>query len=410
MLLNILLTLRVAGKSLARHRLRTGLTMLGIVIGIWSVVGLVSIGQGATSMIETQISSMGHNLLIIFPGAASAGGLSTGMGGTVTLTPEDAAAIAKEIPTVDVASPIIRTRAQIVFENQNWVPLNIFGSGAGFNDVRDWPMAEGTFFEESDVVGSTKVCVLGMTVARNLFQGGSALEQTVRIKNMPFRVVGVLSSKGTNAMGQDQDDLVVLPWTTTHKVLQGSSFHNIDLLLVTASSSPLIPETMDQISDLLRQRHHLRDDENSDFQIIAMTEVAAAAGRITRVLTALLSSIASISLVVGGIGIMNIMLVSVVERTREIGIRRAVGARGRDILVQFLAEATLLASVSGLIGILLGVASVLVVSRMLHWAPFISPEALAISFLLSSAIGVFFGLYPAVRAAQLQPIEALRYE
>ncbi|HLY74189.1 MAG TPA: ABC transporter permease, partial [Planctomycetota bacterium] len=302
------MTLRTAGRSLGRHRLRTGLTMLGIVIGIWSVVALVSIGQSATSMIETQISSMGHNLIIVFPGAASTGGLSVGMGSTVTLTPEDAVAIAREIPTVSVASPVIRTRAQIVFESQNWVPISIFGSGAGFNDVRDWPLEEGEFFDEGAVLSSARVCVLGMTVARTLFQGSSPLGHSVRIKNMSFRVIGVLSSKGTSAMGQDQDDLVVLPWTTVKNVLQGSAFRNIDLLLVTASTTPAIPDTMMDITFLLRQRHHLRDDENSDFQVIAMTEVAAAAGSITRVLTALLSSIASISLLVGGIGIMNIML------------------------------------------------------------------------------------------------------
>ncbi|HVR85099.1 MAG TPA: ABC transporter permease [Planctomycetota bacterium] len=404
------MTLRTAGRSLGRHRLRTGLTMLGIVIGIWSVVALVSIGQSATGMIETQISSMGHNLVIVFPGAASSGGLSVGMGSTVTLTPEDAAAIAREIPTVSVASPVIRTRAQIVFENQNWVPVSIFGSGAGFNDVRDWPLAEGEFFDEGAVLSSARVCVLGTTVAQNLFQGSSPLGHSVRIKNMSFRVVGVLSSKGTSAMGQDQDDLVVLPWTTVKNVLQGSAFRNIDFLLVTASSTPAIPDTMMEITFLLRQRHHLRDDENSDFQIIAMTEVAASAGRISRVMTALLSSIASISLLVGGIGIMNIMLVSVFERTREIGVRRTVGARGRDILAQFLAEAVVLTTTSGLIGIFLGVASTLVVSRMLRWEPLVSPAALAASFLISLAIGVFFGLYPAIRAARVEPIEALRYE
>ena len=408
--MDALTTLRVAGRSLGRHRLRTALTMLGIVIGIWSVVALVSIGQSATQMIEQQISSMGHNLLIVFPGAASNNGLSIGMGSTVTLTPEDAAAIAREVPSVEIASPVIRTRAQIVFENQNWVPLNIFGAGAGFNDVRDWPLAEGAFFGEPDVVGSTKVCVLGMTVARNLFQGTSALDQTVRIKNMPFRVVGVLSPKGTSAMGQDQDDLVVVPWTTTKNVLQGSTFRNIDLLLVTAVSAPAIPEAILDMTYLLRQRHHLREDEASDFQIIAMTEIAASAGRITRVMTALLSSIASISLLVGGIGIMNIMLVSVVERTREIGLRRAVGARSRDILAQFLVEALVLAMVSGLIGISLGVGSAVLASNLLHWAPLITLESILLSFLLSCAIGIFFGLYPALRAAQLQPIEALRYE
>jgi putative ABC transport system permease protein len=405
-----LVTLRVAGRSLGRNRLRTALTMLGIVIGIWSVVALVSIGQSATSMIETQISSMGHNLMIVFPGAASTGGLSIGMGSTVTLTPEDAFAIAREIPTVAVASPVIRTRAQIVFENQNWVPINIFGTGAGFNDVRDWPLAEGEFFGEGEVLSSSRVCVLGMTVARNLFQGNSPMSQSVRIKNMAFRVVGVLSAKGPSAMGQDQDDLVVLPWTTVKNVLQGSAFRNIDLLLVSAESAPVIPDTMMEITYLLRQRHHLRDDENSDFQIIAMTEIAATAGRISRVMTSLLSAIASISLLVGGIGIMNIMLVSVFERTREIGLRRAVGARERDILVQFLAESMVLTTTSGVIGIFLGVGSALVVSKKLRWEPLISPELLVASFLLSCSIGVFFGLYPAVRAAKLDPIEALRYE
>jgi len=405
-----LMTLRVAGRSLWRNRLRTALTMLGIVIGTWSVVALVSIGKSATSTIETQISSMGHNLVIVFPGAASTGGISIGMGSTVTLTPEDAQAIAREIPTVAVASPVIRTRAQVVYESQNWAPLSIFGTGAGFNDVRDWPLAEGEFFSDGDVLSVSRVCVLGMTVARNLFQGDPAVGQSVRMKNMSFRVVGVLSAKGTSAMGTDQDDLVVLPWTTTKSVLQGSAFRNIDFLLVSADSTPAIPDTMEEITFLLRERHHLRDDEASDFQIIAMTEVAASAGRITRVLTTLLSSIASISLLVGGIGIMNIMLVSVFERTREIGLRRAVGARRRDILVQFLVEAVVLTTASGVIGILLGVGSALLVSGKFRLEPFISPGVVALSFLLSCSIGVLFGLYPAVRAANLEPIEALRYE
>ena len=403
-------TLRVAGRSMWRNRLRTALTMLGIVIGTWSVVALVSIGGSATRTIETQISSMGHNLVIVFPGAASTGGISIGMGSTVTLTPEDAFAIAREIPTVAVASPVIRTRAQVVFENQNWQPISIFGTGAGFNDVRDWPLSEGDFFTEGDVLSASKVCVLGTTVARNLFQENPALGHSVRIKNMPFRVVGVLSAKGTSAMGQDQDDLVVLPWTTTKNVLQGSTFQNIDFLLVSADAAAAIPETIEGITYLLRERHHLRDDENSDFQLIAMTEVAASAGRITRVLTTLLSSIASISLLVGGIGIMNIMLVSVFERTREIGLRMAVGARRRDILFQFLVESVTLTTASGLIGILLGVGSALLVSGKFRLQPLISPGVLAASFLLSSLIGVIFGLYPAVRAARLEPIDALRYE
>jgi ABC-type antimicrobial peptide transport system permease subunit len=383
--------------------------MLGIVIGTWSVVALVSIGRSATLTIETQISSMGHNLVIVFPGAASTGGLSIGMGSTVTLTPEDAAAIAREIPTVAVASPVIRTRAQIVYESRNWNPVSIFGTGAGFNDVRDWPLAEGDFFSEGDVLSASRVCVLGMTVARNLFQE-SPLGQSVRIRNMSFRVVGLLSAKGTSAMGQDQDDLVVLPWTTAKNVLQGSAFRNIDFLLVSADSAAAIPDTMEEITLLLRERHRLPDDEPSDFQLIAMTEVAQAAGRISRLLTTLLSSVAAISLLVGGIGIMNIMLVSVFERTREIGLRRAVGARGRDILVQFLVESVALTGASGAIGIFLGIGSAILVSDKLRWEPHISPAVVATSFLTSCSIGVFFGLYPALRAAKLDPIDALRYE
>jgi putative ABC transport system permease protein len=408
--MDALTTLRVAGRSLNRNRLRTSLTMLGIIIGIASVVALVSVGLGATHMIEDQISSMGHNLLIIFPGAAATGGLSFGAGTTVTLTPEDAAAIKREVLTVDVASPIIRTRAQIVFESQNWVPASIFGAGAGFRDVRDWPLSEGDFFSEDQVLSSARVCVLGATVARNLFPGTPPLDHSVRIKNMAFRVLGVLSPKGTNAMGQDQDDLVVVPWTTAKNVLQGSAFKNIDMLLVTASTSGSIPDTIEEVSLLLRQRHHLREDEANDFQIISMTEIASAAGRVTRTLTTLLSSIASISLLVGGVGIMNIMLVSVFERTREIGLRRAVGARGRDILLQFLAESVLLSSVAGVIGILCGAGLALAAYQTLHWPPIISPVSVAVSFFISVAIGVFFGLYPAVRASALEPIDALRFE
>ena len=408
--MSIFSTLFLAVRQLGRNKVRTFLTMLGIVIGIASVIAMVAMGQGASSMVEKQISSMGRNLLMVLPGAASSGGFSWGAGSVTTLSPDDGLAILKEVPSVRAITPIVRTKAQMVYASQNWVPGSIYGAGTAFMDVRDWSLEEGGFFSDTEVTSAAKVCVIGLTVAENLFQGESALNKVVRLKNMPFKVLGVLSRKGTNAMGSDQDDIVVAPWTTVKHVLQGSAFNNVDQLLVTAVSAQAMTEATLDTTALLRQRHRMHPGEDSDFRILSMTEMMSTITQTSKVMTILLAVIASISLIVGGIGIMNIMLVSVVERTREIGLRMAVGARGRDILMQFLMEAVVLSTAAGLCGMVLGSVAAVVISKTLHWPTLISPLSIGVSFLFSCGVGVFFGFYPATRAARLDPIEALRYE
>jgi putative ABC transport system permease protein len=409
--MNLLSSLYLAFRALLRNKGRTVLTMLGIIIGIASVIAMVAIGQGASSMVEKQISAMGRNLLMVLPGAVSSGGMSFGAGSVQTLTPDDGIAILKEVPSVKAMTPVVRTRGvQCINGNLNWAPSTFMGSSPAFLEVRDWALEEGAFFTEQDVFAASKTCVLGHTVAENLFQGESPIDQVIRIKNMPFKVVGVLAAKGTSAMGQDQDDLVVCPWTTVKMVLQGSAFHNVDQLLVAVGTVPDLQEANKDITMLLRQRHRIRDGEEVDFRILLMSEMMAATNENAKVMTILLSMIASISLVVGGIGIMNIMLVSVVERTREIGLRLAVGARRVDILLQFLLEAVVLSSVAGVIGVLLGMGAATAIPKMLHWPALIAPGSIGVSLLFSCAVGVFFGFYPAMRASRLDPIEALRYE
>jgi putative ABC transport system permease protein len=406
-LASILLSIRALG----RNKVRTFLTMLGIVIGIASVIAMVAIGSGASKRIESQINSMGRNLMMVLPGALSSGGFSMGSGSVTTLTPEDGMAIKKEVPAVESMTPVVRARGlQLVFGSFNWAPNQIMGCTPAFVEVRDWTTDEGGFFSDGDVISASKVCVLGATVAENLFQGEPAVGQVIRVKNMPFKVVGVLQRKGTSAMGQDQDDLMVCPWTTVKMVLQGSAFHNIDYLLVSANSAGEVNEAVTEITGLLRQRHKLRDGELSDFRIMLMSEMMSTASESTKTMTLLLTFIAAISLVVGGIGIMNIMLVSVVERTREIGLRMAVGARRQDILMQFLMEAVVLSTIAGLIGMALGAGVAVVISKTLNWPTLIAPSAIGASFIFSCAVGVFFGFYPALRASRLDPIEALRYE
>ncbi|MBI2922998.1 MAG: ABC transporter permease [Planctomycetes bacterium] len=381
--------------------------MLGIVIGISSVIAMVAMGQGASMMIQDQLSTMGRNIVMVFPGAASSGGFSFGGGSSTTLTSEDGAAAAG-LGSVRAVAPVVRTRAQIIAGGQNWVPQSMMGTSPEFLDVRDWAMDEGGFFTETDVASSAKVCVLGRTTADTLFPGETAVQQTIRIKNFPFRVLGVLARKGTSAMGQDQDDVVLAPWTTVKKTLQGSAFSNVDQLLVSAKSD--VEAASAELTSLLRQRHRIREGDDSDFRILTMDEMASTVTQTSRVMTLLLAMIASISLVVGGIGIMNIMLVSVVERTREIGLRMAVGARRRDILMQFLMEATAISVAAGVIGMVLGSAAAWVISGTLKWPTLISPASIGIAFAFSCAVGIFFGFYPALRASRMDPIEALRYE
>jgi putative ABC transport system permease protein len=408
--MNPWMTLQLSFRSLLRNKVRTALTMLGIVIGIASVIAMVAIGQGASALIQDQINSMGRNLLMIRPGAASSSGFSWGAGTIQTLTREDGDAIAKEVASVRAVAPAVRARAQAVYGSLNWTPQTIQGTSPSFMEVRDWDIDEGAFFTDQDVLSVSKVCVLGRTVAEKLFQGMSPVGETIRIKNMPFRVVGILAKKGTSAMGSDQDDIILLPWTTVKRALQGSAFNNVEVLYVTAVSAPAMADAMQEITALLRQRHRTPAGEDSDFQIQAMTEMAAAVTQTSKVMTLLLAFIASVSLVVGGIGIMNIMLVSVVERTREIGLRMAVGARKRDILFQFLTEAIVLCITAGIVGMALGVLAAFLISQTLKWPSLISPASIGIAFGFSCAVGVFFGFYPAFRASRLDPIEALRYE
>ena len=404
----------LAGRSLARHRVRTGLAMLGIVIGIAAVICMVALGQGAGDMMEAQLNSMGRGLLMILPGAAnSSGGVSFGGGSGVTLTPADADALLREVPSLVAVTPVERTRGQqLVHGALNWTPASILGVGDTFPRVREWPVDEGEFFTTRDVISSSKVCLIGATVARELFerQGVSPLGESMRIKNIPFRVNGVLTPKGTSSMGSDQDDVVVVPWTTCLNLLEGSAFDNIDQVLATVGDPELIPQATEEITEVLRARHRLGPDDVSDFRIQTMAEMNASARQMQQTMTMLLAGIASISLIVGGIGIMNIMLVSVTERTREIGLRLAVGARGRDILQQFLVEAVLLTGLAGLLGMALGAGASAILADSLEWPFSISGPVMALAAVFSCAVGVFFGLYPAMRAARLDPIEALRYE
>ena len=405
-----LLILHLALRTLTRNKVRTALTMLGIVIGIASVIAMVALGTGASTMIQRQISSMGRNLLMIMPGAASSRGFSWGAGSVNTLTPDDAVAILREIPAVRAISPVVRTRAQLIYGSQNWTPSQIQGVSPSFLDVRDWNVESGGFFTEGHILSANKVCVIGQTIANNLFAGDAPVGREIRIKNMPFQVVGVLTRKGSNAMGMDQDDVVLIPWTTVKRVLQGSTFNNVDSLLASTAAADSMGEATQEITRLLRQRHRLRDNEESDFNLLPMSELASTAADMARTMKILLAIIASISLIVGGVGIMNIMLVAVAERTREIGLRMAVGARGRDILFQFLIESIVISSAAGLMGMLIGWIAAMLMSQWLRWPTQVSAESIGLAVLCSSGVGVFFGLYPALKASRLDPVDALRYE
>ncbi|MBI3935065.1 MAG: ABC transporter permease [Acidobacteria bacterium] len=401
--------LKVALRALARNKLRSALTLLGMVFGVGAVIAMVSLGQGAQRMVQDQIESVGTNLLFVQPGSRSAGGAQTGAGFNPTLTAEDIDAIAQEIPVVIAASPMVTNRSQLIFGNQNW-QTQLVGTNENAPQVRGWKMAAGEFFNDGDVRSANRVIVLGKTVADNLFQGMDPIGQTLRVRNLPFRVVGVLEAKGQSAMGQDQDDLAVIPYTTAQKKLRRSPILWIDNAMVVTASPLASRVAQTQITELLRQRHDLRPDEPDDFQVRNLTDVAQAAEQVTTILTLFLGSIAAVSLLVGGIGIMNIMLVSVTERTREIGIRMAVGARSGHIRMQFLTESVMLSLAGGLIGILFGAGLAVGISRVMGWPVLVSSLAVIVSFAFSAAVGVFFGYYPAHRAASLDPIEALRYE
>ncbi len=460
-------TVRMAVLALRRNVMRSVLTTLGIIIGVGAVITMMEIGKGSATAVKQTIASMGANNLLIMPGTASSGGVSFGSGSVITLTPQDAEAIARECPAVDAVAPLVRARTQVVYGNRNWVPLYIYGTTPAYLDIRDWEdMDEGEPFTYRDVLGGTKVCLLGQTLVRELFQGESPVGKEVRIQNVTFRVVGVLSRKGANMFGMDQDDLVVAPWTTIKYRVAGVSaatanqsaaaagsnqpgsvstsvnstsqlypttstqsllypqasvneaadtpqpvrFTNVDQIMVRAASDLEIKTAIRQISGLLHERHHIRAGQPDDFTIRDMTEMSNAMASTSARMGMLLLVVAAISLVVGGVGIMNIMLVSVTERTKEIGLRMAVGARARDILRQFLVEAVVLCLLGGILGIFSGLAFSYVVHTFLRWPTEAAPEAIIASVLVSAAVGVAFGYYPAWKASRLDPIEALRYE
>ena len=405
-MLKFLTILKVGMKAISRNKMRSTLTALGIIIGVACVIAMIAVGGGAQAAVQSQISSLGTNFLMVFPGVATQSGARI-FTGQSTITEDDVAAVRAECPAVAYVSPMSRAGAQVVFGNLNW-GTSIQGVGVEWPFVRSWNVARGSFFGDSEVRSAAKVCVLGTTVSRSLFADQNPVGQTVRIKNFPFRVIGVLETKGGNMMGQDQDDTVVAPYTTVMKLLK----HNphIDMFMASAVSRESVAEAQNEIEGLLRQRHRIQPGQDSDFMIRSQQEIAQTADQTSRQMSALLAAIASISLLVGGIGIMNIMLVSVTERTREIGIRMAIGAKGRDILTQFLIEALALSIAGGAIGIALGIGASRFLAWQQQWPIVLSPQAILLAFGFSAAIGVFFGFYPARKAARLDPIEALRYE
>jgi putative ABC transport system permease protein len=400
-------TIRIAADSLLRHKTRALLTMLGIIIGVGAVVAMVAVGQGAQQAVETQISSLGTNILMVFPGATMFGGVSSGAGAAKALSIEDIDALRNEAPAVKAITPSTRTNRQVVAGNVNW-STSIMGGNTDFFMIRDWKLKSGQLFTETDVRGATKVCVLGQTVVDQLFPNMDPVGQTIRIGKIPFKVLGTLTPKGQNAMGQDQDDFIVAPFATVQKKIQGVDY--VGNILASAVTKEAIPTAQEQIRQILRTRHKIPDWQDDDFTIRTQTDIAQTAGQTSKIMTMLLASIASVSLIVGGIGIMNIMLVSVQERTREIGLRISIGARKRDILRQFLIESIVLSLIGGIIGIVIGLIACKVISQLAGWAVLISPSSVASAFFFSAAVGVFFGFYPARKASNLSPIEALRYE
>lgn len=408
-------TIRIALRALGKNKMRAGLTVLGVVIGIAAVTTMVSIGQSASQLVQGQFESLGTNVIVVLPGSNKRGGVRQGL--TPTLTADDSKAIAEECSTVVAASPLVGAAGQIIYGNNNWSPKEMFGVGPDYLTVRNWPIRHGGFFSERDVTAAAKVCVIGRTLVAKLFQTTNPLGMTVRIKNIPFRIIGILEPKGANIVGDDQDDIVLMPYTTVRKRLQGSGFDNVNAIMVSARSVDQMADSQIQIEQLLYERHHIRPGDDADFSVQNTTEIANVLGIITGTMTMMLSSIAGISLLVGGVGIMNIMLVSVTERTREIGIRMAVGARGKDILRQFLIESILLSSIGGIIGIAIGVAASAGVTTLINsfssgteWPIVVSIPAALVAMLFAACVGMFFGFYPARKASQLDPIDALRYE
>jgi putative ABC transport system permease protein len=407
---NFTQALRIALKALRINKMRSFLTMLGIIIGIAAVIAMMAVGSGASYVISQQIASIGSNIILVLPGSVTSGGLRTGSGGVQTLKSEDAKAMMHECPSVELASSVVRGSGQIVYGNQNWSTL-LMGSTPELFTIREWPVVIGRSITGSDNDGAAKVCLIGRTISQNLFGAEDPLGKMIRIKKVPFTVVGVLESKGQSPQGTDQDDVIFVPLRTAQRKLMGSQFPDtVGSILVKARSEELLPKAEQEIKELLDQRHRISNGKEPDYTVRNLSEILAVAEQSSKAMSLLLGAVASISLIVGGIGIMNIMLVSVTERTREIGIRMAIGAKKNDILLQFLTEAVLLTLLGGLIGIALGAGGATVVSRILSWPTLISPLSITIAVLFSGAVGIFFGFYPARKAAGLNPIEALRYE
>ncbi len=405
-------TAQLALTALAANKVRTGLTMLGVVIGVGAVVTMVAVGTGARSQVEEQIRSLGSNLIIVMSGSITASGVRLGTGSQLTITEDDAKAMEREIDAVQIAAPVVRGGVQVVTSNANWLTV-VFGVTPEFLEARDWPTAAGRAVVQDDVDGATKVALLGQTVAQNLFGDADPIGQTIRINKVPLTVVGLLSRKGQSTQGQDQDDAILVPLSTAKKKLLGTSQANaraVGAILVRAREASAMKGSEVEIRALLRQRHHLQPGQDDDFTLRNLSELVESQAAASRVLSLLLAAIASVSLAVGGIGIMNIMLVSVTERTREIGLRRAVGARRRDILVQFLIEAVTVSLAGGVLGIALGILASWSIAYFVEWPAPVQARAVLPAFLFSGAVGVFFGFYPARRASRLNPIDALRYE
>jgi len=442
-------TVRIALKALRRNPMRAMLTTLGIVIGVGAVIAMMEIGTGSSSAIQKKIASMGADALIVIPSTAASGGVTYGAGSAMTLTPEDCEMILRECPSIRNAAPIVRARAQVVYGNRNWVPDSIEGTTAAYLDVKDWEVVEGKNFTDFDILHSDRVCLLGQTLVNELFGGESPVGRQVRLRNVSLRVIGVLKAKGANLMGQDQDDILLAPWTTIKYRIAGSRlqsanqsssgkdsdlypggqnlypeqsstqeenspmlvrFANIDAIMTAARSTDQVTDATEEITEVLRARHGISPGDSDDFEIINLTEITGTLSATTTLMTNLLLCVAAISLIVGGVGIMNIMLVSVTERTREIGLRMAVGARSRDILRQFLVEAIALCLVGGAMGILFGNGVSHLIWRFLKWPVEATPIATAVAVLVSASVGIAFGFFPAWKASRLDPIEALRYE
>ncbi len=408
-------TFKIAVRALLKNKMRAALTVLGVVIGIAAVTTMVSIGQSASAMVQGQFQALGTNVIVVIPGSQRRGGVRQAT--VPTLTADDSQAITEDCRAVLASSPIVGTAGQVIFGNSNWSPREMQGVGAEYLTVRNWDIEAGGFFSEVDISANAKVCVIGHTLVIKLFQTANPIDQILRIKNIPFRVIGVMAKKGANMVGDDQDDIILMPHTTVRKRLQGSSFGEVNAIMVSAVSPDQMPTATTQIEQLLFERHGIPPGSQPDFRVQNTTEIADTLGVITGTLTLMLSAIAGISLLVGGVGIMNIMLVSVTERTKEIGIRMAIGARGKDIMRQFLVESIVLSCIGGFIGVVLGISASVGVTLLINsvssgtdWPIIISLPAAGVAMGFAAAVGIFFGYYPARRASQLDPIDALRYE